>query len=259
MVGKDLEAERISLTKDGHLSRPTVLQLTRPTNELQNGMMKLPKEIRNLLAGGIAGMVAKSFVAPFERIKILYQISSARFQISKIPAVAMNIVKEEGITALWKGNSATMIRVFPYSGIQFMVYDRCKTKLLREQEVDYARRKALDPNALKPKWGLTPKESLVSGMMAGVISVFCTYPLDMTRAQLAVLRRHKDSSCNMSFYRVLTDNYRSRVRIFKRWKMAKVTKAQQLHFLFYRDWWASFVASCPRRWGFFLIRVLLFR
>ena len=35
----------------------------------------LPKELRNLIAGGIAGMVAKSVVAPLDRIKILYQVS----------------------------------------------------------------------------------------------------------------------------------------------------------------------------------------
>jgi hypothetical protein len=214
-MGKDLEAERIALMKDRHLTRPGVLPTSRPTNGLQDGMMKLPKEIRNIIAGGIAGMVAKSFVAPFDRIKILYQISSAKFQISKLPSVAMNIAKAEGITALWKGNSATMIRVFPYSGIQFMIYDRCKTFLLREQELDYARRKALDPDTPKPKWGLTPKESLFSGMIAGVISVIFTYPLDMTRAQLAVLRRQKDPSSNMSFYRVMTDNYRNRVCIIE--------------------------------------------
>jgi hypothetical protein len=189
--------------------------LHRPTVQLQEGMMKLPKEIRNIFAGGMAGMVAKTFVAPFDRIKILYQISSAEFRFQNVPSVAMKIVNQEGWTALWKGNTATMIRVFPYSGIQFMVYDRCKTFLLREQEIVYARDKAADPTTPKPTWGLTPKESLLAGMTAGAISVICTYPLDLTRAQLAVLRRHKDPSANMSFYRVITDNYRNRVRTFR--------------------------------------------
>lgn len=191
------------------IDRPNILQ--RPTSQLQEDVMKLPKEIRNIFAGGFAGMVAKSFVAPFDRIKILYQISSARFHFSEVPAVAMRIVKEEGVAALWKGNTATLIRVFPYSGIQFMVYDRCKTLLLREQEIDYARRRALDANIPKPKWGLTPQESLVSGMTAGAISVVCTYPLDLTRAQLAVLRRQKDPLLNLSFYRVITNNFKNRV------------------------------------------------
>ena len=98
-------------------------------------------------------MVAKSVVAPFDRIKILYQISSARFHIHQVPGVALRIIQEEGLSALWKGNTATMIRVFPYSGIQFMVFDRCKTFLLREQEMKYVAQKAKDPhNTPKPKW-----------------------------------------------------------------------------------------------------------
>lgn len=203
--------EKFKANLPASVEHPTIL--ARPTSQLQEDMMKLPKEIRNIFAGGLAGMVAKTFVAPFDRIKILYQISSARFQITDVPSVAMRIIKQEGPTALWKGNSATMIRVFPYSGIQFMVYDRCKTFLLREQEIMYARQKAVDPKTPKPKWGLTPKESLFSGMIAGAISVLCTYPLDLTRAQLAVLRKQKDRKANMSFYRVITDNYRNRVRL----------------------------------------------
>mmetsp|Transcript_13762 Transcript_13762/g.28963 ORF Transcript_13762/g.28963 Transcript_13762/m.28963 type:complete len:287 (+) Transcript_13762:37-897(+) len=50
-----------------------------------------------------------------------------------------------------------------------------------------------------PRWkdtkstigGLTPLESLIGGMVAGTVSVLCTYPLDLARAQLAVLRKKK--------------------------------------------------------------------
>jgi hypothetical protein len=157
-------------------------------------------------------MVAKSVVAPFDRIKILYQISSAEFHIYKVPSVAWRIVQNEGMSALWKGNTATMIRVFPYSGIQFMVFDRCKTFLLKEQEMDYVRRKSVDPRASKPEWGLSATESLVSGMIAGAVSVSATYPLDLTRAQLAVLRRKKDPT-NSGFAHTITKNYTNRVRI----------------------------------------------
>lgn len=229
--GSDGEARipEHSTTPSRHPPRPDIPppRRTSSNNIVQQEMTKLPKEIRNIVAGGMAGMVAKSFVAPFDRIKILYQISSARFSITQVPSVAMKIAKTEGVTALWKGNTATMIRVFPYAGIQFMVYDRCKTFLLKEQEIDYARRRALDPDTPKPKWGLTPKESLFSGMLAGLISVVCTYPLDLTRAQLAVLRRQKDPSANMSFFRVISDNYLNRVRA-RKWK-------HQYHYVFNDD------------------------
>lgn len=180
---------------------------------LRDEVLKLPKELRNVFAGGIAGMIAKSFVAPFDRIKILYQISSAEFHIYNVPKVAYKIFQTEGLSALWKGNTATMIRVFPYSGIQFMVFDRCKTYLLREQEMRYVQRKTIDPNAPKPKWGLSPMESLSSGMLAGAISVCATYPLDLTRAQLAVLRRKHDAP-NVKFWEVIGINYKNRVSSF---------------------------------------------
>jgi len=162
----------------------------------------LPKEIRNIIAGGLAGMMAKSVVAPFDRIKILYQVSSAKFEITKLPGISKRIVQEEGLTALWKGNTATMIRVFPYSGIQFMVFDRCKTYILRDQE---------SRSSSDLKWGLSPLESLFAGMAAGAVSVIATYPLDLTRAQLAVLKMKKGrSSSNIGFGGALLNNYRDR-------------------------------------------------
>lgn len=177
--------------------------------EFRHDLVKLPKEVRNLLAGGIAGMAAKSVVAPLDRIKILYQVSSAEFHLRHVPRVAKNIVNNEGLQALFKGNSATMIRVFPYSGIQFTIYDRCKTYFLRQHEQDRLANAATTAGAIHRKWGLSPWESLLSGMLAGTVSVIATYPLDLTRAQMAVLKRHKHEP-NPGFTSVMANNYRTR-------------------------------------------------
>lgn len=166
-------------------------------------LTNLPKEVRNLLAGGLAGMLAKSVVAPLDRIKILYQVSPAEFHFHHIPTVARRIIKSEGLSALWKGNSATMIRVFPYSGIQFTVFERCKTFFLRE----HLQNRYLPQNHDQPnKHGLTPLESLMSGMIAGIVSVLCTYPLDLTRTQLAVLKKHRNRA-NQGFLQLIGENY----------------------------------------------------
>ena len=167
----------------------------------------IPLGVRSLISGGVAGMVAKSVVAPIDRIKILYQVSSAEFHVWRIPTVMRNIVHNEGFQALWKGNTATMIRVFPYSGVQFMTFDRCKLFFLHEHE----RGRYVSFVSDHSKWGLTPVESLISGMVAGTVSVIVTYPLDLTRAQLAVLRRHNhDGLPTKGFVAVLTDNYKHR-------------------------------------------------
>lgn len=191
-------------------------------SSLREQLLQFPKEFRNILAGGTAGIIAKSVVAPMDRIKILYQVSSAQFHILDIPRAVRHIIQDEGFSALWKGNMATMIRIFPYSGIQFMVFDRIRHFFLHEQHETAgvgAAAKQLAPAHHQQqqqqqrnvtKWGLTPIESLVAGMIAGTISVICTYPLDLTRAQLAVLKKQKQHYLNQSFWSVLTDNYKCR-------------------------------------------------
>ena len=196
-----------------------------PTNDdervVPDVILQLPKEIRNIIAGGLAGMVAKSVVAPVDRIKILYQISAIPFHLRDVPRVATKIIQQEGIMALWKGNMATMIRVFPYSGIQFMTFDFCKSYFLSQKQLQDGHGQSslqhriaspLDPvidpplsssssshhhhnnnNRHDRKFGISPLESLVAGMIAGTVSVICTYPLDLVRAQLAVLKHHKSS------------------------------------------------------------------
>ncbi|CAB9515044.1 Mitochondrial coenzyme A transporter SLC25A42 [Seminavis robusta] len=181
---------------------------------VQQQVHQLPKEVRNLLAGGLAGMTAKSVVAPLDRVKILYQVSNVPFHLSSVPTVMRRIVQTEGVDALWKGNIATMVRVFPYSGIQFAIYDRIKSFFLQhhdQQGHSYfgTSQQPTDSN----KFGLTPMESLIAGMAAGTCSVICTYPLDLTRAQLAVLKKHKygdEGAKTKSFMGVLKDNYQRR-------------------------------------------------
>lgn len=118
-------------------------------------------------------MVAKSVVAPVDRIKILFQVSSEEFCLRKVLFIMRRIYHEEGFGGLWKGNSATMLRVFPYAGIQFMTFDTVKAYILKMNgEVEGGQ--------------LTNLESLFAGSFAGFVSCTCTYPLDFARARLAV-------------------------------------------------------------------------
>ena len=170
-------------------------------SRLQNELQKLPIEIRNIISGGLAGMIAKTFVAPIDRIKLLYQITdNTVFRLRNIPSVVRSIIKKEGVSALWKGNSVTLLRVFPYAGLQFMSFDKCKSYLL-------VRKNSTNVNNDQH---LTPLESLFAGSVAGAVSVTSTYPLDLARAQLAVLMKMKDSR-NAGLGSILSSNFRSRV------------------------------------------------
>jgi molybdopterin-guanine dinucleotide biosynthesis protein A len=72
-----------------------------------------------------------------------------------------------------------------------MVFDYCKTAILKKNTTNKGIAEKHPISLQKDhnsKAGLTPMESLFSGMAAGASSAVCTYPLDLARAQLAVLR-----------------------------------------------------------------------
>ncbi|XP_074562100.1 mitochondrial carrier protein CoAc2-like, partial [Curcuma longa] len=53
--------------------------------------------VKELVAGGVAGGVAKSAVAPLERVKILFQV---------------------------RGNGASVARIVPYAALHYMAYEQ---------------------------------------------------------------------------------------------------------------------------------------
>lgn len=79
------------------------------------------------------------------------------------------IYNEEGLKGLWKGNSATVIRVFPYAGFHYLLFDLFSRLLQPKDNVP-----------------LTPLQRFLAGSAAGATSVAITYPLDLTRARMAI-------------------------------------------------------------------------
>ncbi len=129
---------------------------------------------KRFIAGGLAGIAAKSFVAPLDRIKILFQVTNGRFSLRQVWVIMKDIMREEGPRGFFKGNSATMIRTFPYAGVQFLIFDFLKNRSLRKDAKDR----------------IDPIEGFVFGSIAGAVSSFTTYPLDLARTRLAVNITH---------------------------------------------------------------------
>ncbi|CAK1555910.1 unnamed protein product [Leptosia nina] len=124
--------------------------------------------LRNLLAGGVAGMCAKTTVAPLDRIKILLQAQSAQYKHHGVFGGLMAIVKQESFLALYKGNGAQMVRIFPYAATQFTSFEIYK-KYLSGLSIPMVQH----------------GDKFLAGAAAGVTSVTLTYPLDTIRARLA--------------------------------------------------------------------------
>lgn len=134
--------------------------------------------LRNLLAGGVAGMCSKTTVAPLDRMKILLQAHQSHYKHLGVFSGLLNIVKKESFIALYKGNGAQMVRIFPYAATQFTAFEFYKRYFGRY-------------------FGPTPyikhADKFFAGAGAGLTAVTLTYPLDTIRARLAfqVTGEHK--------------------------------------------------------------------
>jgi hypothetical protein len=81
------------------------------------------KPLKLIVAGGGASTVAKTVVAPLERIRILYQTGEAT---GKFWGNVNLVIRREGVTGLWRGNWVNCLRVFPSRGILFSTNDKYK-------------------------------------------------------------------------------------------------------------------------------------
>ncbi|KAG8213357.1 mitochondrial carrier domain-containing protein [Butyriboletus roseoflavus] len=97
--------------------------------------------LRSGLAGGLAGCVAKTVVAPLDRVKILFQASNPDFQKyagswNGAFRAGLAIYGEAGARGLFQGHSATLLRIFPYAAIKFMAYDQWRPLLIPTPEYE---------------------------------------------------------------------------------------------------------------------------
>ena len=146
------------------------------------------KVLKTLTAGGVAGAVARTIVAPLERLKIIFQTqvggAGSAKKYTSIPQALRLIVREEGVRGLFRGNGANVVRIAPASAIQFYAFEVFR-------------------DALEVRLGtdkLSAEELLVAGGAAGAVALVATYPLDMIRARLTV---------QVGEYRGIVDGLRS--------------------------------------------------
>lgn len=115
-----------------------------------------------LLAGSAASVVARFCVSPLDVLKIRFQVNSpeqfhqptvlgflvralprffhsflvqiqehgiAQSQYRSIHQAIGLILRQEGLTAFWKGNMAAELMVVPYGAVSFMAYSKTKELL----------------------------------------------------------------------------------------------------------------------------------
>ena len=81
-------------------------------------------------------MIAKTFTAPLERVKMMSQTGEGGHGVINI---YRNVVRTEGVRGLWAGNGANLLRIFPSKGIVFSSNDVYKTALCKLCNIEVKR------------------------------------------------------------------------------------------------------------------------
>lgn len=126
--------------------------------------------VKNFAAGAVAGVVSRSSTAPLERLKILYQVNYEGVRTTPNMFTGLKqIYVQDGVSGLFRGNLLTVLKASPFSAIRFTVFEQMKKVLsLRKQ----------------PGEGLGQADMFVAGAVAGFVSNFAIYPMEVIRVRI---------------------------------------------------------------------------
>ncbi|KAJ7188763.1 mitochondrial carrier [Mycena filopes] len=132
---------------------------------------------RSTLAGGFAGGLAKTTVAPLDRVKILLQTHNpefVRFGGSWRGAVnALQYISQtQGLRGLYQGHTLTLARAIPHAAVGYTVYEKVSKWLMPTPDYETSLRR------------------LTAGALTGISAMPLTYPFELIRVRLAVETNH---------------------------------------------------------------------
>lgn len=136
---------------------------------IQTNNENVYKFYNKIIYGGIAGVVSRTLTAPLELSKI-------RNQNSHVANTSLfKMASDEGFKALWKGNMANCVRIFPQNGINFALQDKVKTQLQTSSVFQF--------NVVQA--------SVLSATLSGMVSMATIYPFENARTRLSLQKNNE--------------------------------------------------------------------
>lgn len=155
------------------------------------------------IAGAGSGLVSRFVIAPLDVIKIRLQLQvhsisdpvsvrSVNGPVYKGTLGTLNqILREEGLTGLWKGNIPAEAMYLAYGSVQFSAYTYISHLLETVSE----------PYTI-PSYA----NSFISGALAGACATTATYPLDLLRTRFAAQGRDRVYSSILASLRHIAEH-----------------------------------------------------
>ena len=153
--------------------------------------------MNDFLIGGLAGIVSRTATAPIELFKLQRQNNYLKGNTIR------QVIKNEGIRHLWKGNMTNCIRVFPQYATNFAIFENSKNYYNRYFEnKDFV--------------------NFLAGGSGGVVSMCSIYPLETARTHLS-LQQNKS-------------NYKNLFDVFKKLKFRQLYSGLKMSMMGFGPW-----------------------
>jgi len=131
----------------------------------------------NFMLAGVAAGVSKTAAAPIERVKLLVQNQDEMIKQGRLDRpytgvldCCSRVLKTEGVYPFWRGNLANVLRYFPTQALNFAFKDAIKVAFATPKDASQAKKFTMN---------------ILSGGMAGTMSLLFVYSLDYARTRLA--------------------------------------------------------------------------
>ena len=159
VVGKGIELAAFDSFKKAILSRKKEDNL-------------VPDAVALAVAGAVAGILSTLATHPLETLRTRLAVGACGGGRSPLTISAWSciaeIVRNEGVGALFRGLDASIIGIMPYAAIRLCTYDALKSAYKRATGDEH----------------LNPRAALVFGAVAGVASAVATFPLEVARRRM---------------------------------------------------------------------------
>ncbi|KAK5869564.1 hypothetical protein PBY51_024270 [Eleginops maclovinus] len=123
---------------------------------------------KQLSAGAMAGAVSRTGTAPLDRMKVFMQVHSSKSNKISLVGGFKQMVKEGGVSSLWRGNGINVLKIAPETAIKFMAYEQFKRMLSSE------------PGKVKTH------ERFMAGSLAGASAQTAIYPMEVMKTRLTL-------------------------------------------------------------------------
>jgi len=141
------------------------LQLCSASTDGLQQRSRLQREGGRLLAGVLSAVVARTAVAPLERLKLEYMLNHSALSVARN---CVQILRTEGVAGFWMGNGLNLLRTVPYKALNYYCFDTYR-------------------HVLADSINVRPEHAAgLAGAAAGVTSVITCFPLDLVRTRLMV-------------------------------------------------------------------------